>query len=143
MEQRMQRSELGVAIVGAGRIGTMRAQLVANHPAVRFLAISDADPAHAHALAGKVGAQLASGDNDEVITHPAVNTVIVATSEHEHTAPVVQALRLGKAVLVEMRTAFCRRLQKAQAACTSATVDVSSAATCLRKSRLRAGALVP
>ena len=97
----MRRTELGVAIIGAGRIGSLRAQLAANHPAVRFLALADADPVRAHTLAGKTGAQLASGDNHEVIAHPSVNAVIVSTGEHEHVAPVLQALELGKPVLVE------------------------------------------
>ena len=99
--ENMQRTELGVAVVGAGRIGALRARLAAAHPAVRFLAVSDRDPKNARALADKTGAQLASGDNREVIAHPKVNTVIVATSEHEHVEPVLQALALGKAVLVE------------------------------------------
>jgi len=93
--------QLGVAVVGAGRIGAMRAQLAAAHPAVGFLAISDADPARAKALAEKTGAQFHSGDNAAVINRPEVNAVIVATSEHEHAAPVLEALELGRAVLVE------------------------------------------
>jgi predicted dehydrogenase len=36
-----------------------------------------------------------------VISHPQVNAVIVSTSEHEHLEPVMQALALGKPVLVE------------------------------------------
>jgi len=39
-----QHRQIGVAVVGAGRIGAMRAHLAAAHPAVRFLAVSDADP---------------------------------------------------------------------------------------------------
>jgi predicted dehydrogenase len=97
----MQRRQLGVAIVGAGRIGAMRAQLAAAHPAVSFIAISDADPARAKALAEKVGAQFHSGDNSAVISRPEVNAVVVSTSEHEHTAPVLEGLSLDKAVLVE------------------------------------------
>ena len=48
------RTELGVAVVGAGRIGTHRSRLAAQHPAVRFLAISDAEPERARWM-GKVG----------------------------------------------------------------------------------------
>jgi predicted dehydrogenase len=97
----MQRKTLGVAVVGAGRIGGMRAQLAANHPAVHFLAVSDADPDRSAKLAAKIGSGCSSGNNLEVISHPSVNAVIVATSEHEHTVPVLQALELGKTVLVE------------------------------------------
>jgi predicted dehydrogenase len=93
--------ELGIAVVGAGRIGTRRARSVANHPGVRFLAISDKEPARARDLAQKVNAQFHSGDNLEVISRPEVNAVIVSSSEHEHALPVIQALERGKTVLVE------------------------------------------
>src|SRR5260370_1129993 len=43
----MKQDNIGIAVVGAGRIGTLRARLAAKHPAVRFLAVSDRDPAHA------------------------------------------------------------------------------------------------
>lgn len=93
--------QIGVAVVGAGRIGTLRAKLAAAHPAVRFLAVSDTDAARARALAEQCGAQLHSGDNNDVIAHPDVDCVIVSTSEHEHTGPVIAALERGKTVLVE------------------------------------------
>ncbi len=97
----MQFKELGVAIIGSGRIGLLRATLAAAHPAVRFLAVSDRDPERARKLAGKVGAQFHSGDNLEVMSRPEVNAVVVSTIEVEHTLPVLQALELGKPVLVE------------------------------------------
>ena len=100
-QDKLKRTELGVAIVGAGRIGSMRAHLAVNHPAVRFLALADLDAARARAVADKHGAQLASADYREIIAHPSVNTVIVSTGEHEHVEPVLHALELGKAVLVE------------------------------------------
>lgn len=93
--------ELGIAIVGAGRMGTRRATIASTHPAVRFLAISDIDPARARSLGEKVNADLSSGDNLEVISRPEVNAVIVSTPEHDHTSAVLQALELGKPVLVE------------------------------------------
>jgi predicted dehydrogenase len=95
------RSEIGLAVVGAGRIGTLRAMLASKHPAVRYLAISDRDPAKAAALAERAGAHLHTGDNDAIIAHPEVNAVIVSTPEGEHAAPVRKALELGKPVLVE------------------------------------------
>ena len=98
---RSNQAELGIAVVGAGRIGTLRARLAAKHPAVRFLAIADRDPACARALAEQTGAQVHSGDNDDIIAHPDVNAVFVSTPEGEHAAPVRRALELGKPVLVE------------------------------------------
>jgi predicted dehydrogenase len=100
-EESVTTKELGVAVIGSGRIGTLRARLAAKHPAVRFVAVSDKDLAAAKKLADLSGAHLHSTDNDEIIAHPDVNAVFVSTPEGEHAAAVCKALELGKAVLVE------------------------------------------
>src|SRR5712692_3555797 len=101
--------DLGVAVVGAGRIGTLRARLAAKHPSVRFLAVSDRDPARARAPADETGADFHSADNDAVIARPEVNAVFVSTPEGEHAKPVCAALELGKPVLVEKPLALSLR----------------------------------
>lgn len=97
----MSRPGLGLAVVGAGRIGTLRARLAGKHPAIGFLAISDRDPARAAALAEQTSADLHTASNEEVISHPRVTAVVVSTPEGEHAEPVCAALKLGKPVLVE------------------------------------------
>jgi myo-inositol 2-dehydrogenase / D-chiro-inositol 1-dehydrogenase len=97
----IERRQLGIAVVGAGRIGSLRARLAAAHAGVRFLAVADADAGRARKLAQELGAQFHSGDNLEAMSRPEVDAVVVATSEGEHAAPVLQALERGKAVLVE------------------------------------------
>jgi predicted dehydrogenase len=97
----MKAKELGIAVVGSGRIGTLRARLAAKHPAVRFLAVSDKEMGQAKALANLAGADFYSTDNNEVIARPEVTAVFVSTPEGEHAAPVCKALELGKPVLVE------------------------------------------
>lgn len=111
--------EIGIAVVGSGRIGSLRARLAAKHPAVSFLAVSDKEPAHAKALAELAAADLCAADNDAVIAHPRVNAVIVSTPEGEHAAPVRRALELGKPVLVEKPLA----LSLADAAAIMATLE--------------------
>ncbi|MFZ2066086.1 MAG: Gfo/Idh/MocA family oxidoreductase [Xanthobacteraceae bacterium] len=97
----MKAKALGIAVVGSGRIGTLRARLAAKHPAVGFLAVADKDLGQAKKLAELAGADFHSADNDAVIAHPDVNAVFVSTPEGEHAAPVCRALELGKPVLVE------------------------------------------
>ena len=96
-----QARDIGLAVIGSGRIGTLRARLAAKHPAVRFLAVADKSPENARKLAEKVGADFHTSDNLAAISRPEVNAVIVSTSEHQHTEPVLQALDRGRAVLVE------------------------------------------
>jgi predicted dehydrogenase len=102
----MQRKALGVAVIGCGRIGALRAKLAAEHPAVTFVALADRDPARARRLASEVGAQFWSGDNLEAMARPEVNAIVVSTIEVQHYEPLVQALPLGKPVLVEKPLAF-------------------------------------
>src|SRR6476659_5429946 len=97
----MKQNNIGIAVVGSGRIGTLRARLAAKHPSVGFLAISDKDAARARVLDEQRGADFHSGSNDEVISRPEVTAVFVSTPEGEHAAPVKKALELGKPVLVE------------------------------------------
>ena len=96
-----ERRSIGLAVVGSGRIGTLRARLAAGHPAVRFIAVSDADDSKAAQLAEKVGARFHTADNEAAIAHPEVDAVVVSTSEGEHVAPLLKAIALGKPVLVE------------------------------------------
>jgi malate/lactate dehydrogenase len=37
----MKKNNIGIAVIGSGRIGSLRARLSAKHPSVNFLAISD------------------------------------------------------------------------------------------------------
>lgn len=94
-------NELGIAVIGAGRIGSLRARLAAKHPSVKFLAVADQDISKAKALAELTSADFFSSDNDEVISRPEVTAVFVSTPEGHHAAPIKKALELGKPVLVE------------------------------------------
>jgi predicted dehydrogenase len=95
------KTEIGVGLIGAGRMGSIRAHLASQNPAVNFLAIADADGSKASALADKTEASLHTDDNLAVIHHPQVDVVIVSTPEGEHTDAICEALALGKDVLVE------------------------------------------
>jgi len=93
--------EIGIGVIGAGRMGTLRAHLAAGSPQVGFLAVADTDPARAASLAQQTEAAFHSGDPRAVIEHPQVDAVIVATPEDAHAEAVCHALALGKPVLVE------------------------------------------
>jgi predicted dehydrogenase len=97
----LRRRQIGIAVVGSGRIGTLRATLAAAHPGVRYLAVSDIEADRASALAAKTNAQRWSASNNEIIDDPQVDAVIVSTAELAHTEPVLAALASGKPVLVE------------------------------------------
>jgi predicted dehydrogenase len=97
----MKNNNIGIAVIGSGRIGSLRARLSAKHPSVNFLAISDINLDNAKKLSEISGADFYSSNNDEVISRPEVTAVIVSSPEGEHVAPICKALELGKPVLVE------------------------------------------
>jgi predicted dehydrogenase len=127
----VERKDLGLAIVGSGRIGTLRGRLAARHSAVRYIAVSDQDSRKAADLAHEIGAQFHSADNAEVIARPEVNAVIVSTSENAHMKPVLQAIELGKPVLVEKPIA----LSLADADAMVAAIEQRGANVCVGYSR--------
>ena len=97
----MRNAPVGVAVIGSGRIGGLRAAIAGRHPSVKFLAVADADRTRADVLAKRVGADLTTADNSEAIHHPEVGAVFVSTPEHDHRTSVVAALEAGKPVFVE------------------------------------------
>lgn len=102
------RSRLGIAVIGAGRIGTHRARLSAIHPAVDYLAVADIDGSRAAALAERVGAQRHSDSSSDVIQDPRVNAVFISSAEPAHAEPAIEALEAGKAVFIEKPIATTR-----------------------------------
>lgn len=95
------RKDIGLAIVGSGRIGTLRGRLAGMHPSVRFIGVMDTDAVAAQKLSATIDAAFCTTELDAVLSHPDVNAVIVSSSEGEHAAPVLAALKRGLPVLVE------------------------------------------
>ncbi len=97
----MKKQNLGIAVVGSGRIGSLRSKLIRNHPSVDFIAVSDLNLSQAKKLGNTINADFVSDNNMEIISHPEVDAVIVSTSEHQHLEPVLQSISKKKPVLLE------------------------------------------
>ncbi len=93
--------QIGVGIIGSGRMGRLRANLASTSPEVSFLALSDQNIENAKRLAEEVNADFFSEDNEAVLNHPDVDAVIVSTPEFAHADPVCRAIELGKPVLCD------------------------------------------
>lgn len=83
-------------IIGCGLIGAKRAAALAPGSVV---AVCDVDPARAQRLASLYGAQAVSAE--ALVSHPAVDAVIVATTNVQLAPMAALAVRHGKPVLVE------------------------------------------
>ncbi len=92
---------VGVAVVGAGSIGSLRAEISHRHPSVDFLAVCDVVGDKAERLARSCEADVWGTDALEFVTRDEVDAVIVASTEDAHFDPAMAALQAGKSVLVE------------------------------------------
>ena len=92
---------LGLAIVGAGRVGLFRGEVAARHPAVEWIGIAEIKPDRAKLVGDKVGADFVTADYRELLKRPEVNAVIIATDEHLHVDPVMAACERGLPMLIE------------------------------------------
>ncbi len=98
---RKQAKKIGLAIVGAGRVGLIRGEIAARHPAVEWIGIAEKNPERAKLVADKVGAEFVTADYRELISRPEVNALIVSTDEHLHVDPILAACERGLPMLIE------------------------------------------
>jgi len=93
--------ETGIAVIGAGNIGSLRAHSCHQIPQVNYLAICDIVQEKSDRLAEAVQADLSTDKYEEAIRDESVGAVIVSTDEEYHHAPAALAVELGKPVLIE------------------------------------------
>ncbi|WP_240917020.1 Gfo/Idh/MocA family oxidoreductase [Nocardioides sp. HDW12B] len=90
-----------VGLIGAGRIGTSHAGLLARRVhGAHLVAVADPRPGVAEDLAGPLGAR-ATTDADELVADPAVDAVVITASSTAHAGLVVAAAAAGKHVFCE------------------------------------------
>jgi len=92
---------IGLAIVGAGRVGLIRGELAARHPEVDWIGIAETNPERAKLVAEKVGADFVTADFRELIKRPEVTAVVVSTDEHLHVDPVLAAAERKLPMMIE------------------------------------------
>lgn len=92
---------VGIAILGAGRIAHSHAQAIMRSKNARLLAVADRDPAIAERFAREYGASLHTTDIDRAIDAPGVDAVIVSSPTALHHDHAVAALGAGRHALVE------------------------------------------
>ncbi|NQW08918.1 MAG: inositol 2-dehydrogenase [Alphaproteobacteria bacterium] len=88
-----------LAVLGAGRIGTVHARNAAAHRLIDLVAIADPVAVTAQTLAAETGARVASVD--AVFADKRIDAVIVATPTDTHADLTEQAAAAGKAVFCE------------------------------------------
>src|SRR5688572_6636955 len=96
-----QPKRIGLAIVGAGRVGLIRGELAARYPQVDWIGIAEKNPDRAKLVAEKVGANFVTHDFRELLKQPEVTAVVVSTDEHLHVDPIMAAVERKLPMLIE------------------------------------------
>jgi myo-inositol 2-dehydrogenase/D-chiro-inositol 1-dehydrogenase len=92
---------IGLAIVGAGRVGLFRGEVAARHPAVEWIGIAELNPNRGGDVAARIGADFVTTDHRELLRRPEVTCALIATDEHLHVDPIMAAVERGVPMLIE------------------------------------------
>src|SRR5258707_14470071 len=98
---RRQAKSVGLAIIGAGRVGLFRGEVAARHPAVQWIGIAEKNHNRGLYVAEKIGADFVTHDHRELLKRPEVTCAIIATDEHLHVEPIMAAVERGVPMLIE------------------------------------------
>jgi myo-inositol 2-dehydrogenase/D-chiro-inositol 1-dehydrogenase len=89
-----------VAVLGAGRIGKIHATNVKNCPGAKLVVVADPFGTAAKDLADKLGCEHTT-DASQALARADVDAVVIGTPTDTHVTFLLEAVKLGKAVLCE------------------------------------------
>ena len=92
---------IGLAIVGAGRVGLFRGEVAARHPQVDFIGLADLKPERLKLVGDKVKADFTTTDFRELLARPEVTAAVIATDEHLHVEPILAAVERKLDLMIE------------------------------------------
>jgi myo-inositol 2-dehydrogenase / D-chiro-inositol 1-dehydrogenase len=92
---------IGLAIVGAGRVGLFRGEVAARHPMVDFIGLADLKEDRLELVQKKTRADFATTDFEELLKRPEITAAIISTDEHLHVEPILAAAERGLPLLIE------------------------------------------
>ena len=94
-------NEIGLAIVGCGTIGRIRAKYAREYPGVKWLGLADINEPLGRKLAEDTKADFFTTSAEELIKRPEVNAVMIITEENKHTEPTLLAVEQGHKLFIE------------------------------------------
>ena len=94
-------SPIGLAIVGCGTIGRIRAEFARDYPGIGWIGLCDIKEELGRKLADDVNADFFTTNMEELIARPEVDATMVITEENRHTEPVLAAVDQGHKLFIE------------------------------------------
>lgn len=95
------RNEIGLAVVGCGTIGRIRAMLARDWPGVGWIGLCDINEPLGRRLAEDCRADFFTASFEELLARPEVTATIIATDENHHARPTLAAVERGHALFIE------------------------------------------
>lgn len=92
--------QLNIGVIGLGEIGAVHCDALLQIPQAKLLAVADIDETRAKQIALQTGAQPYQ-NYQELLAREDIDAVIIATPDHLHKEPCIQAAKAGKHILVE------------------------------------------
>jgi myo-inositol 2-dehydrogenase/D-chiro-inositol 1-dehydrogenase len=92
---------IGLAIIGAGRIGLIRAEIAAKHPNVGWIGLAEIRADRGNEVAERIRADFCTTDYRELLARPEITAAVIATDEHLHVDPILAAVERGLPLLIE------------------------------------------
>ena len=74
-----QPKRIGLAIVGAGRVGLFRGEVAARHPMVDFIGVADLKPERLSVLKKKTKADFVTTDFRKLLARPEITAALIST----------------------------------------------------------------
>lgn len=93
-------SEIGVGVIGVGRMGDLFCRLLIQEPLSRLIAISDVNEERADAAATAYDIP-AYHNFHEMLARKDIEAVVIATSDQFHLDPALAAAKAGKHIFIE------------------------------------------
>ena len=95
------RKEIGLAVIGCGTVGRIRAMIAKDYPGIGWIGLCDIKEDLGRRLAEDVGADFFTTDYAQLIARPEVNATIIATDENLHFGPTMAAIEQGHDLFIE------------------------------------------
>lgn len=122
----MAKKQIGIGLIGAGRIGKVHAENIAYRlPEARLVSVSDANVAAAENLAASLRVDKWCADYTEQLGDPAIQAVLICSPTDTHARIIEDAARAGKHIFCEKPIDHdLHRIDQALATVSSAAVKL-------------------
>ena len=91
---------INIALMGAGRIGKMHAEIITAHPEANLQYVYDVNKEFSSQVAKKHNAELVNSP-EEAINNDTINAILIASATPTHTQFITMGAKAGKAVFCE------------------------------------------